>query len=1573
MTTARRHLAQATLLAALPAFALFAFQAWPAAAASEPIGVAAAVNPDATGTPPQMERRIIEVGTNMLSNERVATGPNGQAQLIFNDGSAFSIGPNSELTLDNFVYDPAKGTGQMALTVTKGVFRFVGGKISKDNPVQIKVGAATMGIRGGIATLNTQPGQPTVARFLFGREMSMSQGGVTQVTTRPGTAIDLPPGAPPQPPRPVTAAEIRQANSQLEARPAASGEGGGQQQGGQQQGGQQQGGQQQASGPAAPPPPAAIEGRLDSSGVSQQNSATPPSAIVPVAPPPPPVQQQAAGTGGQINQTQRAAQQANSSVSQSQTQTQNQQAPSNSTSTVSLTGREGRFLFGNNTNAALYSSVDTNTGNATVNSDYNQPVSNFQQVTSNGVTTLRANINATPLSTATAINLPTVSSGGFTVSNMASPYGNFGGYGYNTTGRDYFYYTLTNTSNSDVKMALFGGTPTLPANFRTTGFGTYTLQDGLSKVPLLGDEVNSNTTLVGKVTASPLYTIYSANLAPSSLASGSPALGLQASIAISGQGSAQSSLMVGMTSVFASDAANNDMVLTGGVRGSYRANATDTTQRYTSSVSSAAVGSNGSAIYGSSGEYLVLTPDTLTLDPGTNSVTRTTQSGVRVQPAATPIVEDYSFVNGAVRNSTNPTVVTSPSRTTRVMQGYAAGMLESFGQGDKKLVTNSNNPLQVTLSTDASNNRLEATFNLQAESKNFKLEFGDTSGGGVGRSAFINDQLYAARDSNSRTTTLDTVAVDQSQLLMVSSKVASVDTSFMPTGTSFCVDCDNLSWGWWLANIREPSAGPVDRVHLGTYVTGVLPSTGAIPLTGSATYKGHAIGSVTNGSNRYLAVGNYIQSWNFATKTGTAYIANFDNYTFVGSPSSSNGREFNASLSQQGGTGLTGSLSGSFFTGGSNPTRNTGGQFDLTGTGYAASGTFAAGDGNTAMNFQGRFLRSDPTNSILPFSGFNNMTLRANANASYNNSTITFSRLDTSWIKANTSQGEFYFLATPQNAGYSASSLNALSPYGDPAGTLYYAADQTFFFAGLRDVADNTARTVLFGGIPTTTAQFPTTGLAQFGMGQGNNPVPFANVNIVATDAMAVDRYVSPLYSVYSSNITYAGTNSSPERAVQVQASIGIAGQGSAQQSFLVAETGNYIEESAKNSIALTGGMRGSIRSNATGLTTRLVANVTSADAGNSNAIYGSGAEHMVLTPDATVTNTINSTIDRETALAFSQPHDNLTGTSYNYFEVANKQTASALLTNTTRTTQTLNGYTAGLMEVNPTGNTTVNSTDRVFANQNDSATDVVIQTNATNNRVAASFALDDQQNAAGAHAYQLSFGSTTGTSAGSSAFVNDKIYAARDIPTSTSSTYNTSTTIDNRGIMVTHSLAQVSSNALPSGVTLCSCDYLQWGWWITDIRHTSGATNNERDRVHLATWVAGVLPNMAEIPTTGTASYNGHVAGNVNNNGARYVAFGTYNQSWNFGTKTGTATITNFDNLGSITGSLSARSITDSVNQPTNNRDFSGALSGTGISGQLAGSFFKGGTDAVKAAAGNFTLTGTNYQAAGTFAAQKP
>jgi len=49
---------------------------------------------------------------------------------MFLDGTSLSVGPNAQLTIDKFVYDPATKTGDLAINASKGVFRLVGGKIT---------------------------------------------------------------------------------------------------------------------------------------------------------------------------------------------------------------------------------------------------------------------------------------------------------------------------------------------------------------------------------------------------------------------------------------------------------------------------------------------------------------------------------------------------------------------------------------------------------------------------------------------------------------------------------------------------------------------------------------------------------------------------------------------------------------------------------------------------------------------------------------------------------------------------------------------------------------------------------------------------------------------------------------------------------------------------------------------------------------------------------------------------------------------------------------------------------------------------------------------------------------------------------------------------------------------------------------------------------------------------------------------------------------------------------------------------------------------------------------------------
>src|SRR5690349_9941108 len=93
------------------------------AMAEQRIGVNSAVNPNATGTPPGGVTKKLVIGEDVVFNEHIATAADGQTQLLFVDESAMSIGPNSDMTIDEFVYDPKTGVGTQALSATRGVFR----------------------------------------------------------------------------------------------------------------------------------------------------------------------------------------------------------------------------------------------------------------------------------------------------------------------------------------------------------------------------------------------------------------------------------------------------------------------------------------------------------------------------------------------------------------------------------------------------------------------------------------------------------------------------------------------------------------------------------------------------------------------------------------------------------------------------------------------------------------------------------------------------------------------------------------------------------------------------------------------------------------------------------------------------------------------------------------------------------------------------------------------------------------------------------------------------------------------------------------------------------------------------------------------------------------------------------------------------------------------------------------------------------------------------------------------------------------------------------------------------------
>ncbi len=138
----------------------------------EQIGVASAVNKNTTDLTLDQERKLIDAGYEIIQNHTIETDGIGRAQMMLLDGTAFSVGPNSSVVLDKFIYNPETAEGSLEVTA-RGLLRIVGGKVTKKQPALIRTNSATVGIRGGIGIVQTN-GPQTNATFLYGTEMTVT-------------------------------------------------------------------------------------------------------------------------------------------------------------------------------------------------------------------------------------------------------------------------------------------------------------------------------------------------------------------------------------------------------------------------------------------------------------------------------------------------------------------------------------------------------------------------------------------------------------------------------------------------------------------------------------------------------------------------------------------------------------------------------------------------------------------------------------------------------------------------------------------------------------------------------------------------------------------------------------------------------------------------------------------------------------------------------------------------------------------------------------------------------------------------------------------------------------------------------------------------------------------------------------------------------------------------------------------------------------------------------------------------------------------------------------------------------
>ena len=180
-------------------------------ALADNVGNVGAVNQSAHGTPPGAAKRSLSVGLGVQRRERIETSPYGSAQIVFNDTSTMTVGRNSAVTVDDFVYSQGGG-GQQGVSMAKGVMRFVGGGVSHEGGTKLRTPTASIGVRGGTALVRVGGSCGTLVVHQYG---FIDVGG--QALTRPGYGVCAPSGGPVSEPFLVPPETIAQIVAALES------------------------------------------------------------------------------------------------------------------------------------------------------------------------------------------------------------------------------------------------------------------------------------------------------------------------------------------------------------------------------------------------------------------------------------------------------------------------------------------------------------------------------------------------------------------------------------------------------------------------------------------------------------------------------------------------------------------------------------------------------------------------------------------------------------------------------------------------------------------------------------------------------------------------------------------------------------------------------------------------------------------------------------------------------------------------------------------------------------------------------------------------------------------------------------------------------------------------------------------------------------------------------------------------------------------------------------------------------------------------------------------------------------
>jgi len=161
-------------------FTFFIFSSTIAYAAEKPVvGVISA----AVGEIYNQNNKKLNSGDKIYFGDSIIVKDKSNSQILLLDETVMSVGSNSEIKIDEFIYDPKTKDGKILSQIKSGSMKVLTGGVSEKNPanLEIKVPAGTIGTRG--------------TEFQATVDATNSQSKILLIGPGPGNSLGLRPGA----------------------------------------------------------------------------------------------------------------------------------------------------------------------------------------------------------------------------------------------------------------------------------------------------------------------------------------------------------------------------------------------------------------------------------------------------------------------------------------------------------------------------------------------------------------------------------------------------------------------------------------------------------------------------------------------------------------------------------------------------------------------------------------------------------------------------------------------------------------------------------------------------------------------------------------------------------------------------------------------------------------------------------------------------------------------------------------------------------------------------------------------------------------------------------------------------------------------------------------------------------------------------------------------------------------------------------------------------------------------------------------------------------------------------------